>query len=134
MGRILAIDYGEKRIGLAITDELQIIASPLDVLPNNSEIFKNLKKLYDYYKFEKIVLGFPEYEKSKTSQEKVKNFKEKLKKEIPIEIVFFNEAFSTVYAENFLKSLNKNFKNIKTMVDKFAAQKILEDFLKNNIR
>ncbi len=132
MGRILAIDYGEKRIGIAITDELKIIASPLEVLKNNNEIFDKLKKFYEYYRFEKIVIGLPVFKKSKKAEKKVMEFGKKLTTLFPVEIIYFNEAYSTVYAENLLKSLGKKRKEIKSKIDKFAAQKILEDFLKNN--
>ncbi len=132
MARILAIDYGEKNIGLAITDELQIIATPLDVIKNDNKLIENLKKLYDYYKFEKIVLGYPEYPTPRKSQEKVKEFGEILRTNLHIEIVYHNEAFTTIYARNFLSSVGKKEKEIKKIVDKIAAQKILEDYLKNN--
>ena len=132
MGRILAIDYGEKRIGIAITDELKIIASPLDVLKNDDQLFDRLKKLYNYYKFEKILIGLPIFKNSKKAKMNVINFGEKLKVLFPVEIVYFNEAYSTVYAENLLKSTGEKNKKIKSKIDKFAAQKILEDFLGNN--
>ncbi len=131
MGRILAIDYGEKNIGLAITDELQIIASPLDVIKNDDNFFENLKKLFDYYKFEKIVLGYPETPTPRRSQEIIKEFGEKIRNFLSIEIVYYNEAYTTVYARNFLSSLGQKEKKIKKLVDKIAAQKILEDYLKN---
>ncbi|MGC8764578.1 MAG: Holliday junction resolvase RuvX [Brevinematia bacterium] len=132
MGRILAIDYGEKRIGIAISDELRIIASPLDVLKNDEWLFERLKKLYEYYKFDKIVIGLPVFKNSKKSEKKVYIFGEKLKSILPVEIIYFNESYSTVYAENLLRTMGKKSKEIKSKVDKFAAQKILEDFLRNN--
>ncbi|MCX7820391.1 MAG: Holliday junction resolvase RuvX [Brevinematales bacterium] len=131
MGRILAIDYGEKNIGLAISDELQIIASPLDVIKNDDRFLERLKKLYEYYKFEKIVVGYPETPSPRKSQEKVKEFGQRIKDFLSIEVVYYNEAFTTVYARNFLSSLGQKEKKIKKIIDKIAAQKILEDYLKN---
>lgn len=131
MGRILAIDYGEKNIGLAITDELQIIASPLDVIKNDDKFLENLKKLHSYYKFDKIVIGYPETPTPRKSQEIIKEFGEKIKNFLSIEVIYYNEAFTTVYARNFLSSLGQKEKKIKKIVDKIAAQKILEDYLKN---
>ncbi len=57
--RILAIDYGTKRIGLAVTDPLNIFAYPLITLPNDSKFFERLKKIIDEYHIVKIILGYP---------------------------------------------------------------------------
>jgi len=129
MGRLLCIDYGEKRIGLAISDEMQIIATPLDVLKNDGSLMENLKKLIDYYHFEKIIIGIPEFDRPTTSIEKVKEFGEKLKTNFKIEVEYFNEAYTTVYAEYFLRSIKTNRKKIKEKIDKYAACKILSDYL-----
>lgn len=131
MGRILAIDYGEKRIGVAISDELRIIASPLEVLKNDNTFFEKLKELYNYYRFDKIIIGLPAFKNSKKSENVVKNFGEKLGKILPVEIEYFDESYSTVYAENLLKTMGEREKSIRKKVDKFAAQKILVDYLKN---
>ena len=57
--RILAIDYGTKRIGLAITDPLKIFAYPLITLPNDSKFIMQLKKIIAEYHVVKIILGYP---------------------------------------------------------------------------
>ncbi len=129
MGRILGIDYGKKRIGLAVTDDLQMIASPLDVYINDINIMDRLKKLTEKYKFEKIVIGYPH---SDTYTEAVKNvidFADKLKSNLNLEIIYQNEEFTSVYAESFLKSLGLNKKKVKLQIDRLSAQKILSNYL-----
>lgn len=130
MGRILGIDYGRKRIGIAVTDELQIIASPLVVILNNSFVFEKISKICKEYKINKVVIGFPFSDKYKEAMLEVIEFSKKLQQKINIEVAFQNEEFSTVESEYFLKSLGQNPKKIKKIVDKYAAQKILEDYLK----
>jgi putative Holliday junction resolvase len=129
MGRILGIDYGSKRIGLAVTDDLQMLSSPLSVLPNNFEIFLKIKEIVQTYGVEKIVIGYPYSEKYKEAGFAVKNFSEGLSPYVNIEIVFQNEEFSSVYANSFLKSLSIPEKKLKKQLDKYAAQKILQDYL-----
>ena len=132
MGRILAIDYGKKRIGLAVTDELQLIASPFDIYHNNHELFGKLKKLHSSYRFEKIVIGLPYSETYQEATRAVMDFAENLKKEIELPIEYQNEEFSSIYAESLLKSTGKNQKQIRESIDKYAAYKILNDYLKSN--
>ncbi len=131
MDRILGIDYGRKRIGLAVTDELHIIASPLTVILNDSSVFQKIKNICREYKIGKIVLGFPFSEKYKEAVQEVVEFSKKLRQEVELEIDFQNEEYSTIQSEYFLKSLGLNSKKIKENVDKYAAQKILEDYLKD---
>jgi len=133
MGRILGIDYGKKRIGIAVTDELEIIASPLKVILNDSFVFEKIKSICEEYKVKKIVLGFPFSEKYNEAMLEVTEFSKKLREKINnIEVHFQNEEFSTVQSEYFLKSLGQNPKKIKESIDKYAAQKILADYLKEN--
>lgn len=130
MGRLLGIDYGSKRVGLAVTDELQMLASPLEVLQNDASLFSKLKKIHELYRFEKVVLGYPYSEKYQEAVLAVEAFSTALKKELGLEVVFQNEEFTSVYAESFLKSTGMKQKKIKSNLDKFAAQKILQDYLK----
>jgi putative holliday junction resolvase len=129
MARLLALDYGKKRIGLAVTDELQIVSSPLDVYDNNKDFFDKLKKLNDAYHFEKIVVGYPFSETYQEASESVEEFVKQLRDSLKLEVVLQNEEFTSVYAESLLKSMGVKAKKIKSNIDKYAAQKILEDYL-----
>lgn len=131
MGRLLGIDYGKKRVGLAITDEIQMLSSPFAVYMNDDSLFDKLFKLQSEYCFEKAVVGYPYSETYQEASEAVKRFAEKLHEKLKIGVVFQNEEFSSVYADSFLKSTGANRKKIKESIDKYAAQKILEDYLKS---
>ena len=129
MGRILGLDYGKKRIGLAVTDEMQIISSPLDVYIYDDLFIDKLRILHEKYNFEKIVIGYPYSEKYFEASKEVEIFAESLK-QLGISIEFQNEEFTSVFAGSLLKSMNIGKKGIKSKIDKYAAQKILEDYLK----
>jgi len=130
MPRLLGIDYGRKRIGLAISDELQIISSPLTVLKNNSSFLDELKKICDSYSVVKIIIGYPYSEKYVAAAREVILFSEKIKQNTGFSIEFQNEEYSSVFSLSLLKSMGINDKKIKASLDKFAAQKILEDYIK----
>lgn len=133
MGRILAIDVGEKRVGLAVTDDLQIIASPLDVLPNNTELFLKLKSICIEYKVAKLVIGMPYSNKHKEASSMAELFTENIKREFAdgmgLEIDFQDERYSSIYAETWMKTEGYSHKRIRENSDKYAALKILEDYI-----
>lgn len=133
--RILAIDYGSKRIGIAITDPLNIIAYPLITLTNDNKFFDNLKKILLQYKVVKILIGSPlkeNGEESVTSQS-VNKFIEELKKNVQIEIELVDERYSSEIArQRVIESVvSKKKRRDKSLIDKNAAAVILEDYLKS---
>lgn len=133
--RILAIDYGSKRIGIAITDPLNIFAYPLITLTNDNKFFDNLKKILLQYKVVKILIGSPlkeNGEESVTSQS-VNKFIEELKKNLQIEIELVDERYSSEIArQRVIESVvSKKKRRDKSLIDKNAAAVILEDYLKS---
>ena len=66
--RIFSIDYGEKRVGIAVTDPLRLFAYPLITLLNDSNLFNNMKKLLEEYECERIILGLPVKESGEHSK------------------------------------------------------------------
>ncbi len=136
MGRWLCIDHGEKRVGLAVTDELKMLSSPLDVYPNDVRLFDRLLALCKDYSVERIVIGYPYSETYQDSLRKVEEFGQRLQKFLgdkgrPVVIEFANEEYSSVIAQHTLKTMGIKDKKIKGAIDKFAAQKILEDYLRS---
>lgn len=136
MPRILGIDYGSKRVGLAVTDELQMLSSPLDVYQNDGRLMENLARLCKEYSVGKIVIGYPYSETYQDAVRKVEEFGQRLRKFLdgcgmPLEIEYANEEFSSVFAESNLRAMGIRDKKIKGAIDKYAAQKILEDYLKH---
>ncbi len=131
--RIICIDYGIKRIGIAITDPLRLFASPLITIENNSNLWKELQKLFDEYSVERIVLGYPLKESGEKSESTllVEKFREELEKKVKIPIEYYDERYSSDIAKkNILESVvSKKKRRDKSLVDKNAASVILQDYL-----
>lgn len=121
--RILGIDYGAKRIGLALSDERESLAFPLTILSNSKSVFKKIKEVCEKNNVSKIVLGIPLGYKAKSdlTEKAVQNFKLQLQKEISLELIFENEVLTTQQAERFQ---GKNKK-----IDSSAAAIILQTYL-----
>lgn len=137
MPRILGIDYGAKRVGLAVTDELKMLSTPLDVFQNNNELMEKLFRLCKEYSVDKIVIGYPFSETYQDAVRKVEEFGQRLQKflknkNLPAQIEYASEEFSSVFAESTLRTMGIKDKKIKGAIDKYAAQKILEDYLKGS--
>ena len=136
MGRIIAIDYGTKRIGIAATDPLKIIASGLQTVPNK-EIFDFLKDYLDREEVETIVVGEPQRSDGSLSpiQNKINDFVKKLKKLYPeIEITTFNEQFSSQRAKEIIRmsGAKRKKRRDKALVDTVSASVILQDYMEEN--
>jgi putative Holliday junction resolvase len=134
--RILAIDYGEKRIGIAITDPLKMFSIPLTTLNNNSNLWIDFEKIFNQYNIQKIVIGYPVNEDgSKTKlTEEIEKFSRKLKSMFKKEINFIDERYSSSIAWEHIREgvTSKKKRRNKALIDMNAAAVILEDFLKNN--
>ncbi len=131
--RILAIDFGEKRIGLAVTDPMNMFGYPLVTLSNDVKFWGELKKIIYEYKVVKIILGYPLKEsgdKSKISNAVLK-FRAEIesKTSIPTELV--DERYSSSIAQEriILSVSSKKKRRDKSLVDKNAAAVMLEDYL-----
>lgn len=133
MNRILGIDYGGARIGIAVSDPLGIIASEVCVLQNinNEEVLANLKEIIDYYKISKIVLGLPlnMNDTEGFQAEIVREFGNLLITTFNLEVIYVDERKSSVKAETILKELKVDVKTIRKQSDKKAASIILQDYL-----
>ncbi len=133
---ILAIDYGEKHLGLAISDSKGIVASPLEVLSitKNRDIhtlLEEISKIIGEYKVRTILVGKPQIftPKQEKTEEKVNKFISLLKKTTDTPIITYDESFSTTNAQNMLTSLGQNSKRSKGKIDKIAATVFLQEFL-----
>ncbi len=128
MSKILAIDYGTKNIGLALTDESANFAFAYQTLKNNGErqTIQELKKIINQENVHKIILGWPtDLNSRQTATTKlVKKFSQKLKQDLNLPIILFDERLTSVQAK---QRQNKNKKDL----DVLSAQLILETWLKN---
>lgn len=133
MSRILAIDYGSKRTGIAVTDQLQIIASGLTTIPSETAI----AFLKDYFAQEtvtKVLIGEPKQMNGQASESTpiVEKFVTDFKKAFPeIELVRVDERFTSKMAFQTMidSGLSKKQRQNKGLVDEIAATILLQDYL-----
>lgn len=132
--RVLGIDYGERRVGIAITDELNILAHPLKVVRTTNATNEIKKILNEYNDISKIIIGMPLNLKGEVAfkAKQVLDWISELKKEINLPIITWDERFTTVVAESFLLEADVKRKNRKKIIDKMSAQIILQDYLDAN--
>ncbi len=128
---ILGLDVGERRIGVAIANSLAKLPSPLKTLPNDPDVFDNLKQLITENQVDSIVVGLPRgLNGQDTIQTKfARDFAERLKQAIGVKIYLVDEAVTSVKAESELMQRQKNYS--KDDIDSLAAVYILEDYLGN---
>ena len=135
MGRILAIDFGEKRTGIAITDELQIIASGLTTV-NTVELLSFLKEYNNTEKVELILIGHPKQMDNSNSESEllILPFIQKLEKLLPqIPMKRVDERFTSKMAFQTMidGGMKKKQRRNKAMVDEISATIILQSYLYN---
>lgn len=131
--RVLALDAGEKRIGVAVSDPLGIIAQGVTVITRRDPEtdLNEIKRIIEEYKADSVVIGMPinmDGTKGK-SAEKVNEFVEVLKGRLSIPVYTYDERLSTKESEKFLISADVSRKKRKQVIDKMAAQLILESYL-----
>lgn len=133
--RILGIDYGDKNIGLAVSDELSITAHPLKSYKakNKNEDMKFFKDLIKKYHTTKIVIGLPlRMNGSEGSRvEKTKKFASWLKKSLDIPIIYWDERLTTKQASQIMREKGLSNKKKKEQVDQISAVLILSSYLES---
>lgn len=135
MGRILAIDYGQKRAGLAVTDILHIAANGLDTVPVH-DLLDYLQKYTSKEPVEKFVIGLPTQMNGmeSDSMKYIKPFVVGLQRRFPdIELVYVDERFTSVLAHKAMLQggLKKKDRQNKELVDKVSATIILQTYLES---
>ncbi len=133
MGRILAIDYGRKKSGVAVTDPMQIIANGLTTVPSH-ELFDFLVKYMKEEEVEKIVMGYPTQSSGEVSESMkyIEPFVNRLKKNFPdLPIEWVDERFTSKMAFQAMidGGLKKKARQDKAMIDKVSATIILQTYL-----
>ncbi|MBI45407.1 MAG: Holliday junction resolvase RuvX [Candidatus Marinimicrobia bacterium] len=129
----MALDYGDRKIGIAISDPMQIIAKPLQTLDNttNQDILLNLNKIILEHEVQKVVVGLPVTLKNKHSiqTEKVILFIDFLKNNISIPVDSYDERLSSQIAIQSLVSQGVKTGHNKKEIDKTAAAIFLQNYL-----
>lgn len=133
MGRVLSIDYGVRRTGLAVTDPLQIIAGGLDTVPTH-QLMDYLKKYVEREPVERFVMGLPRQTNGRNSDNlpRVKAFAARLAKQFPaIPIELWDERYTSVLAHQTMLEggLGKKARQNKALVDEISAVIILQGWM-----
>ena len=134
--RVLGIDYGDVRIGLALSDLNKIIASPFKTLANKNskQLLIDLEEIINQNEIDEIVIGIP-YNMSgnDTKQtEKVREFIVILKEKFQISINLIDERLTSIEAESIMHKMNVKTGSNKEKIDKIAASIILQEYLDSN--
>jgi len=134
VSRILAVDYGKKRTGLAVTDPLQIIANGLATVPT-AELYDYLVKYTQTEQVELIVVGEPKQPNGEPSENlaRVREFVARWKKRQQIPVVYYDERFTSVLAHKAMLDggLRKKARQNKALVDEISATIILQSYLES---
>ena len=127
----MALDWGEVRIGVAVSDPDGKIAFPLDRFIENKKATAEIKKIVENLNVEKIVIGMPKTLKGEKgpSAKKVQDFINKLQEQVSCEVGFLDERFTSVEAGNELAAMGLNEKNQRPIKDNIAAQIMLQQYL-----
>ena len=133
MARLLSIDYGKKRTGIAVTDPLQIIPNGLATVAT-AELFDFLKDYVSREQVERIVIGEPRQMNGEPSENmgRVRQFAARWKKTYPsIPIVFYDERFTSVLAHKAIieSGIGMKARRNKALVDEISATIILRDYM-----
>ncbi len=137
MGRLLSIDYGRKRCGIAVTDVLKIVATGLTTVAT-ANLVEFIKQYVEKEDVERIVVGLPTTMRGEQS-ESMKYITpgiNRLRKELPgMEIVFFDERFTSVLAHKSMlaSGMKKTDRQDKAIVDEISATIILNDYLQSKL-
>ncbi len=132
----MGVDYGAKRIGLAVTDPLKIIANPLDTV-RKIDLFDFLKEYFEKEEVEAIVVGEPTQKDGTASpiESEIKGFIRNFKKQYPDKQVFReDERYTSVMAQDAIlqAGVKKKGRRDKALVDRVSASLILCSFLQRN--
>ncbi|MDD5658610.1 MAG: Holliday junction resolvase RuvX [Actinomycetota bacterium] len=133
--RMMALDIGEKNIGIAVSDKTNTLAVPYSIEKNDDNFEKTIYALVKQKDIGKIIIGIPYNLKGKAGFQAKKTIDiieklvKKLKENSNMDVVFWDERFSTKVSKN---RLSDGKKKVKDDIDKYAAAVILEDYLNFN--
>ena len=131
MNPILAIDFGRARIGAAISDELQLLAHPLETIAASERSIARITEIVREKKVDHVVVGIPRQLSGKigTAASHTLSFVEKLQAILPCPVVTWDERLTTVAAHRALHEAGKKMRATRDYVDQVAAQMILQGYL-----
>jgi putative Holliday junction resolvase len=128
---ILGIDFGRARIGTAISDELLLLAHPLETIPANERAAARVAEIVHERKVDHVVVGIPRQMKGTigAAATETLEFVERLRANLPCAVVTWDERLTTVAANRALREAGKKTRATRAYVDQVAAQMILQGYL-----
>lgn len=133
---ILAIDFGTKRLGIAVSDNNGVLCTPLETLRITKnrgilELIEDIKRIAEEYRIQKILVGKPQSFNAdqEINHRRIDNFINTLAKRIELPIETWDESFSTSVAKDMLLSTGQHFKQSKEKIDSVAASVFLQEYL-----
>jgi putative Holliday junction resolvase len=129
--RILSIDYGKKRIGLALSDPLFTFAYSFKTLINDKNLWKNVAEVIKEKNVVKVILGLPNEEKNKLLATQIFNFKKEIERRFNLEVITWDEEYTSVIAQKrIIESVTKKKnRRDKGLIDRNSAAVILQEYL-----
>src|SRR5437868_13610953 len=131
MNPILGIGFGQARIGLAISDEVRLLAHPLETIPANKAPAKRIAQIVEAREIDKVVIGIPRHMSGQigASAEAALNFAAELRQKVQCPVDTWDERLTTVEANRALAAAGKKTRQTRNFVDQVAAQMILQGYL-----
>jgi len=129
--KILGLDLGSVRIGLALSDELGWMAHPWQTLSRSPQSVKEILKLIEEKNISTVIVGLPRKLDGTygPAAEACRTFAEELKKQTPAKIILWDERFTTAMASRQLQEAGRNQKQQRSIIDQAAAQQILQSWM-----
>jgi putative Holliday junction resolvase len=129
--RILGIDLGKARIGVAVSDELGMLAHPVETIPARGDAFRRIAEIVRDKNAERVVIGLPRHMNGSVGigAAEALAFAEKLRACLACEVVTWDERMTTMAAHRALRDSGQKTRNSRGVVDQVAAQMILQGYL-----
>jgi putative Holliday junction resolvase len=129
--RILGVDLGKARIGVAVSDELGLLAHPVETIPATGNATRRIAELVREKNAERVVVGLPRHMNGTAgaSAADALSFAEKLRGLLPCDVVTWDERLTTTAANRALRDSGRKTRDSRQIVDQIAAQMILQGYL-----
>jgi putative Holliday junction resolvase len=129
--RILGVDFGRARIGIAVSDELGMLAHPVKTIPASRDAAKQIAEIVREKNAERVVIGLPRHMNGSVGEAagEALAFAGELRKLLPCEVVTWDERLTTIAANRALRDGGRKTRDSKNVVDQVAAQMILQGYL-----
>lgn len=129
--RILGVDLGRTRIGVAVSDELGMLAHPVETVPANADAARRIGEIVREKNAERVVVGLPRHMNGSVGTGAVEAlaFVKKLQELLSCEVITWDERLTTTAANRALRDSGRKTRNSRSVVDQVAAQMILQGYL-----